>query len=95
MAMGHAGEIGFHWAVKEGGVGGAVGAVLGAAAGWPHSATHALGSGGLHTTTWHNAFTSSADFGRVVEAGLAGGAAVAVGIAALVAAVAAVRTTKS
>jgi hypothetical protein len=77
MAMGHAGELGFEWAVKEGGVAGAVGAVVGAIAGWPHQHLHALGTTGLHTATWSNAFTSSAHFAHVVEAGLLGGGVVA------------------
>jgi hypothetical protein len=76
MAMGHAGETAFHWAVKEGGAAGAAGAVLGALLGWPHAATERIGTTGL--THWHNAFTSSPDFTKVVEAGLFGGGVVAV-----------------
>jgi hypothetical protein len=78
MAMGHAGEIGFEWAVKEGGAFGAIGAVVGALLGWPHATAHPLGSTGLHTSTWHNAFTSGAHFDHVVETGLFGGAVIAV-----------------
>jgi hypothetical protein len=78
MAMGHAGELGFEWAVKEGGVAGAVGALVGAIAGWPHQHLHAVGATTLHTSTWSNAFTSGAEFAHVVEAGLFGGAVIAV-----------------
>jgi hypothetical protein len=78
MAMGHAGETAFHWAVKEGGAGGGAGAVLGALLGWPHAVTERIGTVGL--THWHNAFTSSPDLTKVVEAGLFGGGVVAVAI---------------
>jgi hypothetical protein len=78
----HAGETGFHWALKEGGQAGGFGALVGAFLAWPHSShqTIPLGSSGTTLTTWHNAFTHSVELSKVVEAGLAGGGLIAVGL---------------
>jgi hypothetical protein len=75
MSVGHAGEQAFHWALKEGGTGGVVGAVIGAIAGWPRQAS--TFNGLINVVHYHNAFASG-EFTHVVEAGLFGGGIIAV-----------------
>ena len=70
MAIGHAGEQAAHKAFEESAGGALVGLVAGGVLGWPRATHHPVGRTTLHTTTWHNAVTSSAHYGTVVEVGL-------------------------
>jgi hypothetical protein len=61
--------------------GGGIGIVVAAICAWPQQ-TQAYSLNGPSPIIWHNAFTHSLDFGKVVDAGIVGGAftALAVGL---------------
>jgi hypothetical protein len=85
MGMHAAGERMVEWSLKEGGIGGAIGVVLGAFLGWPHEVREAVGNSSLTLTSYenfwhHGSFEEVLTLG-IVAAGLMGVVFAAVGLA--------------
>jgi hypothetical protein len=83
MGLHYAGERMAEWALKEGGIAGAIGVVLGAVIGWPREVHETIGNLSSLTITSYENFWRHGSFEEVVTLGIVGAGLMGVVFAAL------------